>query len=108
MKTARRPGARGERTIKNLINSAINSIIKSEEDHMANEITANDLKVKGITAIDDMTSDGFEAVITVRGKQKYVVMTIEEYNKLREYELAGAIIEAKDDIKKREVQKRIS
>ena len=72
---------------------------------MANEITANDLKVKGITAIDDMTSDGFEAVITVRGKQKYVVMTIEEYNKLREYELAGAIIEAKDDIKKGKFKK---
>ena len=66
---------------------------------MANEITANDLKVKGITAIDDITSSGYEAVITVRGKQKYVVMTIEEYNKLREYELAGAIIEAKNDIK---------
>jgi PHD/YefM family antitoxin component YafN of YafNO toxin-antitoxin module len=66
---------------------------------MANEITANDLKVKGITAIDDITSSGYEAVITVRGKQKYVVMTIEEYNKLREYELAGATIEAKNDIK---------
>jgi len=55
--------------------------------------------VKGITAIDDITSSGYEAVITVRGKQKYVVMTIEEYNKLREYELTGAIIEAKNDIK---------
>jgi hypothetical protein len=66
---------------------------------MANEITANDLKVKGITAIEDLTSSGYEAVITVRGKQKYVVMTIEEYNRLREYELAGAIIEARNDIK---------
>ncbi len=66
---------------------------------MGNEISANDLKVKGITAIDDITSSGFEAVITVRGKQKYIVMTIDEYNKLREYELAGAIVEAKDDIK---------
>jgi PHD/YefM family antitoxin component YafN of YafNO toxin-antitoxin module len=75
------------------------------EDHMGNEITANDLKVKGITAIDELTSDGYEAVITVRGKQKYVVMTIEEYNKLREYELAGAIIEAKDDIKKGKFKK---
>ena len=49
---------------------------------MGNEITANDLKVKGITAIDDVTSNGFEAIITVRGKRKYVVMTMEEYNKL--------------------------
>jgi len=66
---------------------------------MANEITANDLKLKGITAIDELTASGYEAVITVRGKKKYIVMTVEEYNRLREYELAGAIIEAKDDIK---------
>jgi len=66
---------------------------------MGNEITANDLKVKGITAIDDVTSNGFEAIITVRGKQKYVVMTMEEYNKLREYELEAAIIESELDIK---------
>jgi PHD/YefM family antitoxin component YafN of YafNO toxin-antitoxin module len=66
---------------------------------MVNEITANDLKIKGITAIEDITASGYEAVITVRGKQKYVVMTIEEYNQLREYELAGAIVEARNDIK---------
>jgi len=66
---------------------------------MGNEITANDLKVKGITAIDDVTSNGFEAIITVRGKQKYVVMTMEEYNKLREYELEAAIVESELDIK---------
>jgi len=66
---------------------------------MGNEITANDLKVKGITAIDDVTSNGYEAIITVRGKQKYVVMTMEEYNKLREYELEAAIVESEFDIK---------
>ncbi|MDA8426751.1 MAG: type II toxin-antitoxin system prevent-host-death family antitoxin [Treponema sp.] len=65
---------------------------------MVNEVTANDLKVKGITAIDDIASAGYEVVITVRGKQKYVVMTVEEYNRLREYELSGAIIEARNDI----------
>jgi hypothetical protein len=66
---------------------------------MGNEITANDLKVKGITAIDDVTSNGYEAIITVRGKQKYVVMTMEVYNKLREYELEAAIVESELDIK---------
>jgi hypothetical protein len=69
------------------------------EDIMANEITANELKVKGITAIDDVTSNGFEAIITVRGKQKYVVMTMEEYNKLREFELEAAIIQSETDMK---------
>ena len=66
---------------------------------MTNEITANELKVKGIAAIEDITSSGFEAVITVRGKQKFVVMTMEEYNKFREYELEVAINESKKDIK---------
>ena len=65
---------------------------------MANEISANELKVKGISAIDDITSQGIEAVITVRGKQKYIVMTIEEYNRFREYELESAINESKKDI----------
>jgi PHD/YefM family antitoxin component YafN of YafNO toxin-antitoxin module len=72
---------------------------------MGNEITANDLKVKGITAIDDVTSNGFEAIITVRGKQKYVVMTMDEYNKLREYELEAAITESEIDIKKGKFKK---
>jgi PHD/YefM family antitoxin component YafN of YafNO toxin-antitoxin module len=72
---------------------------------MGNEITANELKVKGITAIDDVTSNGYEAIITVRGKQKYVVMTMEEYNNLREYELEAAIIEAELDIKKGKIKK---
>ena len=72
---------------------------------MGNEITANELKVKGITAIDDVTANGYEAIITVRGKQKYVVMTMEEYNNLREYELDAAIIEAELDIKKGKIKK---
>jgi hypothetical protein len=45
------------------------------EDRMGNQITANDLKFKGIAAIENITSAGFEAVITVRGRQKFVVMT---------------------------------
>ena len=31
------------------------------------EITTNDLKIKGIIAIDEVTLNGFEAIITVRG-----------------------------------------
>lgn len=62
------------------------------------EITANDLKVKGISAIETGILEGNEVIITVRGRQKYVVMTIEEYNKLREYELEAAILETRRDI----------
>ena len=80
-------------------------MIGGVEDNIVNEITANDLKTKGITAIEDITGSGYEAVITVRGKQKYVVMTVDEYNKLREYELAGAIVEARNDIKAGKVKR---
>jgi prevent-host-death family protein len=65
---------------------------------MINQITANDLKVKGITAIDELVTDNDGVVITVRGKEKYVILPIEEYNQLREYELEAAIIETKKDI----------
>jgi hypothetical protein len=33
----------------------------------------------------------------VRGKERYVVMAIETYNRLRELELAAAVAEAKAD-----------
>ena len=72
---------------------------------MDHEVTANELKVKGIRALDEITSTGVEAVITVRGKQKYVVMTMDEYNELREYELEAAIAESERDIKNGDYKK---
>ena len=65
---------------------------------MINNITANELKVKGISILDKITSEQNEAIITVRGKNKYVVMTMEEYNYLRECELEAALIESQKDI----------
>jgi prevent-host-death family protein len=65
---------------------------------MIGQITANDLKVKGISAIDDMVNDNYGIVITVRGVEKYVILPIEEYNHLREMELDSAIRESKREI----------
>ena len=65
---------------------------------MIGQITANELKVKGITAIDELVSDNDGVIITVRGKEKYVVLSIEEYNQLREIALDAAIQEARKDI----------
>jgi len=61
-------------------------------------ITANDLKTKGIPIIEEALTDQDEAVITVRGRPKYVVMTMEHYDYLRECELDAALLEAKRDI----------
>ena len=66
---------------------------------MSNKITANDLKTKGVSILEEITSMNNEAIITVRGKNKYVVLSIEEYNQLREYELEAAIKESLEDIK---------
>ena len=65
---------------------------------MIAQITANDLKVKGITAIDELVPDNDGVIITVRGKEKYVVLSIDEYNQLRELELDAAIQESRKDV----------
>jgi prevent-host-death family protein len=65
---------------------------------MVGQITANDLKVKGISAIEELVSDNYGVVITVRGIEKYVILPIEEYNQLREFELEAAIQESKKEI----------
>ena len=65
---------------------------------MVNVITANELKVKGVSALDKITSAYNETIISVRGKNKYVVLSIDEYNYLRECELESALIESKKDM----------
>ncbi len=65
----------------------------------AQTITANELKTKGVTILNDETADGTEVIITVRGKNKFVVLPIEKYNYLRECELEAALLESKRDIK---------
>jgi len=71
-----------------------------KKDTLNNVITANDLKTKGISALKNLTADGFEVIITVRGKAKYVVLPTESYNRLRECELEVALAEVQKDMKK--------
>ena len=65
-----------------------------------NTITANQLKTKGVSIIDNELTNVNELVITVRGKEKYVVMNMDQYNYLRECELDAALHEAKEDYQK--------
>jgi len=69
-----------------------------------NTVTANDLKTKGISAVEAKLKSDEEVIISVRGKDRYVVMEIEQYTKLRECELAIALQEAKADVKMRRYQ----
>ena len=65
---------------------------------MENIVTANELKTKGISRIDEITSNGDEAIISVRGKRRYVVLTVEQYNYFRECELEAALVQTRRDL----------
>ncbi len=61
-------------------------------------IAANDLKTKGIAAIEAGLNGQTEATISVRGQQRYVVMPLEQYHFLRECELDVALAQSRADI----------
>ncbi len=64
---------------------------------MMKSITANDLKIKGITLLDQLVSSEQGAFITVGGREQYVILSIEAYNYLRECELDAALAESEKD-----------
>jgi PHD/YefM family antitoxin component YafN of YafNO toxin-antitoxin module len=63
-----------------------------------NTISANDLKTKGVGAIDQALQEHTEVPVTVRGEVKYVVMSKEHYQYLRECELSAALAESEADL----------
>ena len=63
-------------------------------------LSANDLKTKGISFVEKLIRKYNEVFITVRGKKKFVILPIEEYEKLKEAELEKIIREAEGDYKK--------
>jgi len=61
-------------------------------------VSANDLKTKGVSAIEAVLANQPEAVISVRGKERFVVMDIEHYHYLRECELESALAQTRADL----------
>ena len=62
------------------------------------DLNANDLKIRGVTAIAEVLSEQTEALVAVRGRPTYVVMTLDHYQHLRECELDVAVAEARADL----------
>jgi PHD/YefM family antitoxin component YafN of YafNO toxin-antitoxin module len=60
-------------------------------------MTANELKTRGVSAVEEHLETEDEVVISVRGLDKYVVMSLDKYSQLREYELDIAVREARAD-----------
>ncbi len=58
-------------------------------------ITANDLKTRGVSALETALDEDDEALISVRGKPRFVVMDIAHYERLREVEIFAAWQEAR-------------
>jgi hypothetical protein len=65
---------------------------------MMGTVAANDLKTKGIKAIEDALLNQPEVALSVRGQVKYVVMSQEHYHYLRECELEAALAESRADL----------
>ena len=61
-------------------------------------ISANDLKTRGVAAIEAALSTEPEAIVSVRGRERYVVMDIAHYHYLRECELEAALAETRTDL----------
>ena len=61
-------------------------------------ISANHLKTQGVSAIAEALADAPEAMVSVRGTDRFVVMDIEHYHYLRECELTAALVESQADL----------
>ena len=60
-------------------------------------ITANELKRRGVSVVAERLEECDEVTVSVRGREAYVVMTVEKYAALREIELEQAVREARAD-----------
>ena len=63
-------------------------------------ITANDLKTKGVSVLETALEREEEAIISVRGQPRYVVMDVDRYERLREAEIHAVWQEARAAVKK--------
>ena len=61
-------------------------------------LPANDLKINGVSGIAKLLEEQQEVVISVRGKPRYVVMEIAQYEHLRERELEAAWFQTREDV----------
>jgi PHD/YefM family antitoxin component YafN of YafNO toxin-antitoxin module len=76
----------------------IHSTVNSSKGNAMNHISANELKVRGVAAIEQALENQPEAVVSVRGKDRFVILDLAHYQFLRTCELEVALAEAKADM----------
>jgi prevent-host-death family protein len=61
-------------------------------------VTANELKTRGVSVLESAMEQAQDVVISVRGKERFVVLGVDTYHRLREAELDAALSEVKADL----------
>lgn len=85
--------------VNRIFDSTINRTVFHTINRIVIMITANELKIRGIKAIEEGLKDQPEVAISVRGKVKYVAMTVEQYEQMRVAELEVAYQQVMEDVK---------
>jgi PHD/YefM family antitoxin component YafN of YafNO toxin-antitoxin module len=62
-------------------------------------VSANEIKKRGVSILDELLKKFSEIAITFRGKKKFIVMDIKRYEELRMKELELAYKEIMEDYK---------
>jgi PHD/YefM family antitoxin component YafN of YafNO toxin-antitoxin module len=62
------------------------------------QLSASDLKTRGVSAIEAALVEHSAAIISVRSKDRFVVMNLAQYHYLRECELDAAIAQSRKEI----------
>lgn len=61
-------------------------------------INADELKTEGVAVLESTLSEHPEAIVSIRGRNRFVVMDIAHYQYLRECELDAALTETRADL----------
>ena len=71
-----------------------------------NSITANELKRNGVAGIERvmLASHDCSVMVDVRGKTKYVILSADEFNQYREYQLDQAVNQAEQSLANKEFE----
>ena len=72
-----------------------NGTLSSTIERAMRSITANDLSPKGVSVLEAASETQDEAIISVRGKPRFVVMDIAHHDRLREADIHSAWAEAR-------------
>ncbi len=66
---------------------------------MNNTLTAQELKVKGAQILKERMKKTDELIITIRGENSFVVLSMKQYEYFRKCELEAAVTESQADLR---------